>query len=1821
MIKMIKSNNLVDTNTVNCSDSGSDNNHILPIKIYLVDHGRISTVTFTFIHDIYVKIRKRFFKDYRHYSHYYYEFDIPKFYLTFQGKPLLESMRTYIDYNIHNRDYVFLEYATLNGGANNSPDSLVCAIQLCIDEDYVSLIVPSRLNFFGLIRHLTQNYIHPFYLSRPHYFRISYQYREATSNSYEVVRYYESIPRSYWLDPICSDITVSLLSDFSDFDESTDYRGYYDTRYFDSLRPQSLVENSYTWVCSQITPHKYSQEYIIKLLEDLMILVNGIRKSIKDNYNMSTIMEYIIIFLKLRSQDSLIKTLRESGIIDYVSHIVEDCKEGLRPQSSHPLFESARRILADIRLGKETEFYTTAYRIGLYILTTSLFSNADLILENMGYNAFEIKHLKKKNRMSGNLALDLAEGAVYLLDKGHQIILTRSFDCLYHDESEYGQLYDTIMDLKTKQHALANPEAFGFTESWYIKTLNDTMDKLKSAIKYVGKIDPKEVKQFRQYLYELETIRISRVLTMITQEFRQAPFSILFYAQPGVGKSSLLKISFKHFAAIHNLPPDECFMYTRNPGSKYADGFRSEQWCWVQDDVAFLRPDKNPMGDPTTLETIQVNNIVQFTPDQAAIENKGVTPFRGKLLMGTTNVKDINAYYYFSCPAAVQRRYPFVIEVIVKPEFRKDGSMMLDSSKVPSIKGEYPNLWILTVYRVKIPNNLYALAEHVPVATFSDINDFLVWLAKASLQHVKEQNIVMDSFKDIKNIEVCKLCYKNKILCQCEAQVAFEFSIMFMGVVSLYATYNKSSSVRAFISNVVNDIIVNVCLLCLYFSSTFLTVIWYFRLRYFLLSHINKLSQIKVERHYFSSMGKKVKESIGSPKHFKWLAGSIVSCYSVIRLMEYFKANEFSEQSEESREPKPLNNERINPWVATDFKLSTLHLTPTILSSKQFTDSDFVKMVQRNVLYANISDISVTPTLVVKKWHNNILCIRGNIYMSNAHWFYGLDSSKPRFTMTICCDDSGEGIKNSLTFTLNFADIIMYDSQDIAIFEIPHIVPRKDLTQYFPSSNVQVRSSGSLITRLKGGTLQISPVKNVSLQHDKNAITGRLFDHKVTMGVSAIVTEDGNCGSPLILHSPRGHMIVSIHRAGNKDGVIMGTCIFKEQIDIALNKFDRSKVVSNTPLLKSDHLKLQTLHDKSTVRYLQTGSCEVYGSLSGFKTKHKSRVCKTIMRDYLKDFGYEVKFTTPDLGGWKPWRLALTDLTSPITHFDIALVRSCANAIIDKVTKEISQDVISHMVEKYDQFTAINGAAGIAYVDKLNRNTSAGYPFYKQKCNFMKSIPPQRGLDEPVCVDLIMQERIDSVLQAYKAGHQWHPVFVASLKDEPISFQKAQEQKIRVFGSAPTDWIVPVRMYLLSFIRLMQNHRLNFECAIGVVAQSREWNRLHSYITVFGEYNMIAGDFKKFDKKMSPVFIRSAFDIIASICKISGNYDDQDITAIECIAADTAYPLMDFNGDLIQFFGSNPSGHSLTVIINSLVNSIYMRYVFVLLWFRHEGKETPVFDVLRIFNEKVRLLTYGDDNVLNVCSSIPWYNHTTIAEAFLSFGIEYTMADKSSASRPYIHIDEVAFLKRKWVWDDQIKTYLAPLDHESIEKMLTTWVASDTISSESQCLDVTSSALREYFFYGKTVFEEKREMFKSMLLHLNLEQFIENKAILPTYEILLQQYEENSKRIVPDDMRIQTYEEDVYPLNINVINAFQDIFKTAPSWAHRLQIICVDTIFLCFIILYVYLNIVVALEFYHAFEHGFRRTPFVMTSIVVAFGVFVNIFQRTIGLFQDPMWH
>jgi hypothetical protein len=223
-------------------------------------------------------------------------------------------------------------------------------------------------------------------------------------------------------------------------------------------------------------------------------------------------------------------------------------------------------------------------------------------------------------------------------------------------------------------------------------------------------------------------------------------------------------------------------------------------------------------------------------------------------------------------------------------------------------------------------------------------------------------------------------------------------------------------------------------------------------------------------------------------------------------------------------------------------------------------------------------------------------------------------------------------------------------------------------------------------------------------------------------------------------------------------------------------------------------------------------------------------------------------------------------------------------------------------------------------------------------------------------------------------------------------------------------------------------------------------------------------------------------------------YSEEQLEIMRGIATEICFPLFEFNGEYIQLFGSIPSGHPLTVFLNNLCNSILLRYAFYEL--------NP--NIRSDFDEHVAVLCYGDDNKMSVKDDCV-FDHTSVANVLAKVGINYTMADKSAESIPFIHASEATFLKRGAVWNDELKQYMAPIELATISKMLHCTRAGQNSPEESagQAIDM---ALLEFFYHGKDVYDVRREQLIQVADKCDVGGFVPSQ--FPTYEDQISRYRE-----------------------------------------------------------------------------------------------------------------
>lgn len=1417
-------------------------------------------------------------------------------------------------------------------------------------------------------------------------------------------------------------------------------------------------------------------DWTIKLVEDILTLLRMISSAkYNSDYGFAA-----INFIKLRTNKPIIRCEYATKLIDHCQNLF-DAEEEYEMQSFDfdDYLHTTENYLNKYEEMRESKFFKKIYKCIMYSLSFSVFKKLGISFDTFNYNLMEKEMIKRKFSNRGDAIHTILDTLVFLLKQGRTIMVTGNVDNIFHSGKSYVEWYDKVQKLQRQSRMLSHPEFSGTSVADFLANLDDAIEKGECMLKYSNILNDYEKKNLKHSVNDLHMLKFDHVSKRKAKESRDIPFSVMVFSPPKMGKSSIMHNLRVHYAKVRGLRPEKDAVFTRNPLADHWDGYDNSYWGCIFDDIAFLNPNCSNGPDPSVSEFLQAINGESYITKQAELMDKGNIAFKSEFCVATTNTLNLNAHYYFSCPSAVQRRFPYVIVPKVRPEYTGDDGC-LDALKVPR-PDHYYDYWTWSVKKVKsqcTEANLKRYADFEDILVDANLKEFLIWYTKAIKDHRKVQDIIRESGQSLCDIRLCEICCLPETMCDCvqsidicclSTQYLSKFILGYIAILcyiiykympffrSIYSATNRIQRVRSFyrwLDDRTQHIISTYC-----------------------------------QRRFWLDLGDKIGSSIPGYK----LAVGLIAGLSIGVILNYFRNNQYFVQGNDvsGNRPTPDKEEKENVWYKDDYQLSTFDLTPSITSYKGLSNDKVISLLERN-LVTLIFDRGVGVTR-----QSRALCVSGQIYLVNNHCVPDLPSQR----MTIIQQSRECGVTTNITITLSDKQLTRFPERDLCFIEIRNLPPKKNIVELFAKKSLNARVNGVYIHRNRDGKL----IKNKIIQiHKVPNFDVRPLKVKcdVWKGIANEPTVVGDCGSIMLGFTSLGPAILGIHVLGcNTDIVALQT-----DYDFIKDFVDQCSfnLQSGEPQLSSlsKHRVLGDLHKKSTIRYVQKGTSAVYGSFNDFRGKPKSTVCVTPLAHELSPLGYKIKYTKPEMESWEPWRIALLGMTNPVNSVDQGILDKCVDGFANDILSKLPKHRLEQL-EVYDDFTAINGAAGVSYVDKINRSTSAGNPWKCSKKYFMEAVEPEGGLSDPVKVNDEIMDRVRHIESEYSAGRVTHPNFCAHLKDEPVSFKKAKMKKTRVFTGAPFDWSIVVRKYLLSFIRVLQNERLIFEAAPGTVAQSLEWTELYEHVTKFGLDNMVAGDYKAFDKEMPPQFVLAAFKIILLICMASGNYTEEQIRIVQGISLDTAFPLVDFNGDLIQFFGSNPSGHPLTVIINSLVNSLYQRYCYYNL---NPEKE------VESFQDNVALMTYGDDNMMGVSSNTPWFNHTSIQSELAKIGVVYTMADKEAESIPYIHINEVSFLKRTWRFDEDVGALLCPLEHESIEKMLMVWTRSKTITEEEQICAVVSSAVREYFFYGKDTFEYKRGVLKNILLARGYGQWIQ-ESTFPTWDELYDQFWNASKHL------------------------------------------------------------------------------------------------------------
>lgn len=1321
-----------------------------------------------------------------------------------------------------------------------------------------------------------------------------------------------------------------------------------------------------------------------------------------------------------------------------------------------------------------------------YLLVQGFLKRFDITLSDEDYSKMEQRALLSAFSSKKGFYVHVIDTVLFICERIYEYRITGDITSFVHTSGKYAEWLKEADRVINLAPFTGNLSAHGTSYFSYIADLRDLCEKGAAYAKYVQSssgVDPVLIKRKLNTLQLLSNTEITRRAAM--QE-RAQPMGVLVYGHSSIAKSSFTKMLFNYYGALFDLERGDDFRYVRNPTDEYWSNFDTSKWCIQLDDIAFRHPSKCADIDPTLNDLLNVVNNVPYVPPQAALEDKGKTPVMAELVIATTNCEALNAQEYFWCPLAVRRRLPYVIELTPKDEYKHANQHFIDPTKIVIEDGKFPDLWDIVVKRIHpVVENDREMAQLVVDRVFSSTNEFLAHFGRACKQHKENQAKAMGSDKNMSTVSVCKKCCMPLPHETC------------LEVQSLDTTWFMSGLLLNSILNWVFGYAIFWKIL-----ERLSTFRWMNRITFGI---VNRLTCDTRVMNFYGKYVDFTQRHGAQARKIVGLLSVIIGAYFAYRAMPSFKTpkirvpvKEEEEVVEEmdvqgnvygTTEDQLEKEERSNVWYNPMIELTTFDVPKASTSLVGATPEKIRDMFARNCVYLRIRVVGGDATR-----HMRAVFIKGHKCLTNAHAFR---SDGDEFTVELIQSSPVPGVSANITFNIKRRDIAFSGDSDFCLFEVLCVPPFKDITPFWCTEPINP-TQAIVVTREDDGTVgkrfiyamasrQIMPVEELQ----------KAFP--VHMGLMDCDSFQGLCGSLYVATTPRGPVIIGIHFLG-KDRRVGALSIRKFELD----KLLKSPQLVQRPTIQCGDAPNMTcnrgtrmlgpLHHKSVFRYIEKGTARIYGTFQGFRSKMKSSVTATpFQKEMLEHYATEVGYDKPMMNGWQPWRNNVVEMVRPVVNYDRQMMQKAKDAFTKDILRELPEGWQKELVELSDR-AAVNGLPGVKFIDRIAVSTSMGFPWNTTKKSYLHSAPTEEQPDG-VDFDDDFWKRVRDIEARYARGERANPIFMGTLKDEATPFRKCRIGKTRLFTGNPTDWAVMARKKLLPFVRLVQKNKFVFEAGPGTVCQSAEWGQIYDYMTIFGTDRMIAGDYGKYDKHMISDLILYAFWIICDIYEAAG-FGDDFIQQICAIAEDIAFPHCNVNGDLVEFFGTNPSGHPFTVIINSLVNSLYMRYCYVVLNPEHECES---------FRTNVHLFTYGDDNMANVSRRAKWFNHTDIQRTLADIGVEYTMADKEAESVPFIDIKDVSFLKRRFRWSEDVQNWLCPLEEESIIKSLTVWVPSKSIDKYQQMVSVISAACCEYFFYGREKFEEKRTFFKALVEQEPYSHYVLDST-LPTYDQLVERF-------------------------------------------------------------------------------------------------------------------
>lgn len=302
----------------------------------------------------------------------------------------------------------------------------------------------------------------------------------------------------------------------------------------------------------------------------------------------------------------------------------------------------------------------------------------------------------------------------------------------------------------------------------------------------------------------------------------------------------------------------------------------------------------------------------------------------------------------------------------------------------------------------------------------------------------------------------------------------------------------------------------------------------------------------------------------------------------------------------------------------------------------------------------------------------------------------------------------------------------------------------------------------------------------------------------------------------------------------------------------------------------------------------------------------------------------------------------------------------------------------------------------------IPRSTSLGYPWCTKKRDktYFFGKGEEYDLSTPEAQEL--KKQVLDLEKVLLSGRR--PLFVCRdfLKDEV----RKKGKGARLIAGTDVRYYILCRMYFGAYTAaIISTHQETGMC-LGV-NQYSEWGWLRRFITKHGD-RVWDGDFERFDSKQQPQMLWAIFAYISVWYLMRGGSEEEnEVRRILYMDLVNSRHLVGLKGKataVVEWVKSLPSGHFLTGPVNTTYGMSCIAGGFIAL--------TGHIDVWNY----IAIAEQGDDNVVGARDEVTdRFNQVTLAKFLLEeYDMVYTAGRKGEALKPYMNIEEVTFLQRRF---------------------------------------------------------------------------------------------------------------------------------------------------------------------------------------------------------------